>query len=213
MGAIASAPYSSASILPISWMYLNMMGPDGLKSATEASILNANYMAKRLEKHFNILYTGEKGFSAHEFIIDLRPLKESAGITEEDVAKRLMDYNFHSPTMSWPVIGTLMVEPTESEPLSELDRLCDALISIRQEVAEVENGLADAVNNVLKNAPHTAETVISDTWDKPYSREKAAYPASYLRKNKFWPTVGRLDNVYGDRNVICSCPSLESYVE
>lgn len=211
LGVIASAPYSSASILPITWMYINMMGPEGLKQATATAIMNANYMAARLKGHYDILYKGEHGFAAHEFIIDFRPLKEKTSITEEDVAKRLMDYNFHAPTMSWPVIGTLMVEPTESEPLSELDRFCDALISIRKEVAEVETGLVDKKVNVLKNAPHTAEMVISDNWKMPYSREKAAYPLAYLRKSKFWPSVGRLDNVFGDRNVVCSCPPLDSY--
>lgn len=211
VGTIASAPFSSASILPISWMYLNMMGPDGLKNATQTSILNANYMAKRLKGHYDILYTGENGFCAHEFIIDLRPLKESSGITEEDVAKRLMDFNFHAPTMSWPVVGTLMVEPTESEPLSELDRFCEAMIMIRKEVEAVETGIMDRTNNPLKNAPHTADVVTSDVWDYPYTREQAAYPLPYLRTNKFWPSVGRLDNVYGDRNVVCSCPPLDAY--
>jgi len=213
MGPVASAPWSSASILPISWMYLRMMGGEGLLKATEMAILNANYMAKRLESHYKILYTGRNNTCAHEFIIDLRAFKTSAGIVEEDVAKRLQDYNLHSPTMSWPVVGTLMVEPTESEPLFEMDRFCDAMISIRAEIAEIEAGIADKKNNVLKNAPHTADMVIDDAWDKPYSREKAVYPAAYLKSSKFWPTVGRLDNVFGDRNVVCSCPPLESYME
>lgn len=211
MGAVASAPYSSASILPITWMYLNMMGPDGLKNATEMAIANANYMAKRLEGHFDILYTGENGMCAHEFILDLRPLKATAGIVEEDVAKRLMDFNLHAPTMSWPVGGTLMVEPTESEPLSELDRFCDAMIVIREEIREIETGAMSKEDNPLKNAPHTADVVLANEWNHPYTREKAAYPQDYLRDSKFWPTVTRLDNVYGDRNVVCSCPPLESY--
>jgi len=209
-GPVCSAPWSSASILPISWMYLRMMGGTGLTHATKMAIVNANYMAKRLEKHYKILYTGKNGTCAHEFIVDLREFK-AFGITETDIAKRLHDYNFHSPTMSWPVGGTLMIEPTESEPLYELDRLCDALISIRAEIAEVQAGAADKDDNVLKNAPHTAERVISDSWKHKYSREKAAYPAKYLRHNKFWPTVGRLDHVYGDTHVICSCPPIESY--
>jgi glycine dehydrogenase len=174
------------------------------------AIMNANYMAVRLSKHYKILYTGKNKTCAHEFIVDLRQFA-ACGIDETDVAKRLHDYNFHSPTMSWPVGGTLMIEPTESEPLYELDRLCDALISIRAEIAEVQAGAVDAKDNVLKNSPHTAEQVISDTWNHKYSREKAAYPASYLRNNKFWPTVGRLNHVYGDTNVICSCPPLSSY--
>jgi len=211
VGPVSAAPFSSASILPISWMYIRMMGGKGLTHATKMAIMNANYMAARLRKHFTILYTGNNGMVAHEFIVDLRPFKQSAGITEEDVAKRLQDFNFHAPTMSWPVAGTLMIEPTESESLYELDRLCDALIQIRKEIADVESGKLDRQNNPLKNAPHTADVVISDKWDRPYSREQAAYPLPYLRQNKFWPSVGRLDNVYGDRNVICTCPPLESY--
>jgi glycine dehydrogenase len=209
-GPVCSAPWSSASILPISWMYLRMMGGTGLTQATKMAIMNANYMAVRLEKHYKILYTGKNRTCAHEFIVDLREFA-ACGIDETDIAKRLHDYNFHSPTMSWPVGGTLMIEPTESEPLYELDRLCDALISIRAEIAEVQAGAADAKDNVLKNAPHTAEQVISDTWSHKYPREKAAYPASYLRTSKFWPTVGRLNHVHGDRNVICACPPLSSY--
>ncbi len=208
--AVSAAPFSSASILPISWMYLRMMGTEGLKNATEIAILNANYMAKRLENHYNVLYRGSSGFVAHEFIIDLRPFKEF-GITEEDVAKRLMDYNFHGPTMSWPVAGTLMIEPTESEPLYELDRLCNALISIREEIREVESGKVAAEDSVLRGAPHTADTVLSDSWNRKYPREKAAYPLEYLRESKFWPTVGRIDNVFGDRNVVCTCPPLSEY--
>jgi len=210
-GPIAASPYSSASILVISWMYIKLMGGSGLTDATKMAILNANYMACRLSEHYKILYTGINGTCAHEFIIDLSEFKSSVGIVEEDVAKRLQDYNFHAPTMSWPVVGTLMVEPTESEPLSELDRFCDAMISIREEIQEIANGAADKTDNVLKGAPHTADTVISDNWNRAYSREKAAYPMQYLRESKFWPTVGRLDNVYGDRNIMCSCPPLSAY--
>lgn len=213
MGAVASAPYSSSSILPITWMYIRMMGGAGLTKATEAAILNANYMAARLDGPFKVLYTGPNGTVAHEFIMDLRPLTKATGITEKDVAKRLMDYNFHAPTMSWPVTGTLMVEPTESESLYELDRFCDAMLSIRAEIQEIADGKADRKNNVLTNSPHTAETVISESYDLPYSREKAAYPLPYLRTNKFWPTVSRLDDVYGDRNLVCTCPPLESYMD
>lgn len=211
VGAIAAAPFSSASILPISWMYINMMGPDGLLEATKSAIVSANYMAKRLEGAFDILYTNNNGRCAHEFIIDLRKLKEETGISEEDVAKRLQDYCFHAPTMSWPVVGTLMVEPTESEPLAEQDRFVNAMLNIRKEIQEVQDGVVDKKNNVLKNAPHTMEMVSADVWDKPYSREKAAYPLPYLKSKQFWPTVGRLDNVYGDRNVVCSCPPMEAY--
>lgn len=210
---VTSAPFSSASILPISYMYLRLMGNSGLTTATEMAILNANYMRVRLEKYFDVLYTGEQGTCAHEFILDITKIKAETGISEEDIAKRLQDYNFHAPTMSWPATGTLMIEPTESEPLYELDRMCDAFINIRKEIQEIADGLADKNNNVLKHAPHTADTVISDEWDRPYSREKAAYPQSYLKTNKFWPSVGRLDNVYGDRNVVCSCPPIESYQE
>lgn len=211
IGAVAAAPFSSASILTITWMYIKMMGTDGLKNATHTAILNANYMAKRLEKHYPLLYTGENGTVAHEFILDIRPLKASTGISEEDIAKRLMDFNFHAPTMSFPVVGTLMVEPTESESKYELDRFCDAMIAIREEIRDVENGTVDKDNNVLKHAPHPADVCLSDSWDKPYSRETAAYPLPYLRGDKFWPTVSRLDNVYGDRNLICQCPPIESY--
>jgi glycine dehydrogenase len=168
-------------------------------------------MAKRLSNHYKILYTGKNNTVAHEFIIDIRPLKTQTGISEEDVAKRLLDYNFHAPTMSFPVPGTLMVEPTESESLYELDRFCDAMIAIRREIQDVADGKSDKTNNVLKNSPHTADVVLSDHWDRPYSRELAAYPLSYLRDSKFWPSVGRLDNVYGDRNLICTCPSPEEY--
>lgn len=210
-GAVAAAPFSSASILPISWMYIKMMGSEGLTHSTKMAILSANYMAHRLKDHFDVLYTGESGTVAHEFIIDIRPFKAATGIVEEDIAKRLMDYNFHAPTMSFPVVGTLMIEPTESESVKELDRFCDAMIQIRREIDEIASGKADKTNNVLKNAPHTAEASLSDSWEFPYSRETAAYPLDYLRENKFWPTVSRLDNVYGDRHVICTCPSMDEY--
>jgi glycine dehydrogenase len=192
-------------------MYIAMMGPNGLKDATEIAILNANYVAKRLANYFPILYTGKNGLVAHECIIDLRPLSDESGITVEDVAKRLMDYGFHSPTMSWPVGGTLMIEPTESESKAELDRFCEAMISIHGEIQQVLNGTADREDNVLKNAPHPATAVIADDWSHAYSREKAAYPLPYLRQHKFWPSVGRIDNVHGDRNLVCTCDSVESY--
>jgi glycine dehydrogenase len=209
--AVSAAPYGSASILPIPWMYMRMMGSQGLRAATEMAILNANYMMARLQAHYPVLFVGAQGRCAHEFILDIRDIKAASGISEEDIAKRLMDFNFHAPTMSFPVPGTLMIEPTESESRYELDRFCDALIAIRGEIAEVEAGRADKVNNVLKNAPHTADMCLSDAWSFPYGREQAAYPKEYLRTNKYWPTVGRLDNVFGDRNVVCTCPPIESY--
>ncbi len=210
-GVVCSAPWGSASINTISWMYIAMMGAKGLKEATQVAILNANYIAKRLSVFFPVLYTAPNGLVAHECIIDVRPLSEKSGITVEDVAKRLMDYGFHAPTMSWPVAGTLMIEPTESEARGELDRFCDALISIHGEMTAVANGEADASDNVLKNAPHTAEVVCADEWRHAYSREQAAYPLPYLRQHKFWPSVGRVDNVHGDRNLVCTCDSVEAY--
>jgi glycine dehydrogenase len=189
------------------------MGSEGLRKATAAAILNANYMAKRLEGHYPILYRGSQGYVAHEFIVDLRGFKESAGVEAEDVAKRLMDYGFHAPTVSFPVAGTLMIEPTESEPRSELDRFCEAMIMIREEIRDVETGKADRQMNVLKNAPHTARAVVADVWTAPYSREKAAYPAPWTRQFKFWPAVGRVNNPYGDRNLMCACPPPEEYAE
>ncbi len=209
VGAVASAPYGSASILVIPWMFLAMVGGKGLARCTEVAILNANYLAKRLSAHYPILYRGAGGWVAHEFILDFRPFKASAGIEVEDVAKRLMDYGFHAPTMSWPVGGTLMIEPTESESREELDRFADALISIRKEISEIESGKMDRARNPLKLAPHPAADVISDGWDRPYSREKAAYPAPWTRTWKYWPTVSRIDAVHGDRNLICSCPTVE----
>lgn len=210
-GAVCAAAYGSASINVISWMYIAMMGSEGLTEATEIAILNANYVAKRLGEFYPVLYTGNKGLVAHECIIDLRQLSADSGVTVEDVAKRLMDYSYHSPTMSWPVTGTLMIEPTESESKEELDRFCDALISIHTEIQEIIDGKADKENNVLKHAPHTAQVVISDAWDRPYSREKAAYPMEILRDHKFWPYIGRIDNVHGDRNLVCSCAGMEEY--
>ena len=209
--AVSAAPYGSPSILPISWMYVAMMGPAGLKRATEVAILNANYMAKRLGEHFDVLFAGKTGRVAHEFILDLRPFDKSAGVKVEDVAKRLMDYGFHSPTMSWPVAGTLMIEPTESEDQAELDRLCDALISIRAEIAKVESGEWDKLDNPLKNAPHTSAAVTADDWTHAYSRSIAAFPAAWTRDSKFWPPVARVDNVYGDRNIMCTCPPVAEY--
>lgn len=213
IGAVSAAPYGSASILLISWAYIAMMGPDGLKKASQMAILNANYIARRIEGHFPILYRGNKGFVAHEFIMDLRPYRQASGINEQDVAKRLMDYGYHAPTMSWPVVGTMMVEPTESESKAELDRFCEALISIRSEIQEVELGVADREMNVLKQAPHTAKMVVSDDWDMPYGREKAAFPVAWTRTHKFWPSVRRLNDAHGDRNLICTCPPIEAYAE
>ena len=213
IGPVSAAPWGSSSILVISWAYIAMMGGKGLTDATKVAILNANYMAKRLEKFYPVLYKGINGRVAHEFIIDMRSFKESAGIEVEDITKRLMDYGFHAPTASFPVPGTLMIEPTESETKDELDRYCEALISIRSEIEEIELGSADKENNVLKNAPHTADMVVSDTWNFPYSREKAAFPSPWTRERKFWPSVGRINSVYGDRNLVCACPPIESYSE
>ena len=213
IGAISAAPWGSASILTISWMYIAMMGAKGLTKATEVAILNANYIAKRLEAYYPILFKGKSGLVAHECIIDLRPLKKRAGVEVDDVAKRLMDYGFHAPTVSWPVIGTMMIEPTESEPKEELDRFCDAMISIYQEAEAIAEGKIDPQNNPLKNAPHTAESLICGDWDRPYSREQAAYPAPWTKEHKFWTTVGRIDNAYGDRNLVCSCEGMEAYSE
>ncbi|MEX2593544.1 MAG: aminomethyl-transferring glycine dehydrogenase [Anditalea sp.] len=210
--SISSAPFGSASILTISYAYIALMGEKGLTNATKIAILNANYMKAKLEEHFPILYTGSQGRAAHEMIVDFREFKAS-GIEVEDVAKRLMDYGFHAPTVSFPVAGTLMIEPTESENLAELDRFCDALISIRKEISEIENGTADKEDNVLKNAPHTANMALSDQWAPSYSREKAVYPMEFVRMNKFWPSVRRIDSAYGDRNLVCSCIPVEDYVQ
>merc|ERR1740130_1620276 len=210
-GAIAGAQYGSAGVLPISWMYIHMLGEDGLTKATLNSILSANYMAKRLSSHYDVLFTGSNGQCAHEFILDLRKFKASAGIEEKDIAKRLGDYGFHSPTMSWPVGGTIMIEPTESEPKCELDRFVEALIAIREEIREIETGEADKTNNLLVNAPHTAAMAMASEWTYPYSRETAVFPTHATRTNKFWPTTARLDDVYGDRNLVCACPPLSNY--
>ncbi|MGN6725792.1 MAG: aminomethyl-transferring glycine dehydrogenase, partial [Tepidisphaeraceae bacterium] len=208
---VSAAPYGSASILPISYVYIALMGSEGLKRATEIAILNANYMAKRLESHYPILYRGKSGTCAHEFIVDCRAFEKSAGVKVEDIAKRLMDYGFHAPTMSWPVPGTLMIEPTESESKAELDRLVDALIHIREEIAAIENGTLDKQDNPLKNAPHTAAAVTSDEWNHKYTRKQAAFPAPWVAEHKFWPSVARVDNVFGDRNLVCTCPPMSEY--
>jgi glycine dehydrogenase len=208
IGPVSAAPWGSANILPISWAYIAAMGPDGLTEATKFAILNANYIAKRMENYFPVLYRGRKGLVAHECILDLRQFKS---VTAEDVAKRLMDYGFHAPTLSWPVAGTLMVEPTESESKLELDRFCDAMIAIHAEIIAIESGAADRQNNLLKNAPHTADMIAADNWTRPYSREQAAFPVAGLRDYKFWPAVGRVDNVFGDRNPICTCAGMENY--
>jgi glycine dehydrogenase len=212
-GPVSAAPWGSPSILPISWIYIRLLGPDGLKRASEGAILNANYLGTKLEGHFPILYHGEKGRVAHEFILDLHPVRNASGITDEDVAKRLMDYGFHAPTQSFPVAGTLMVEPTESESKYELDRFCQAMASIRAEIAEVEAGTADREDNVLKNAPHTSTMVAQEEWNHPYSRSKAVFPTSWTVESKFWPPVRRVNNAFGDRNLVCACPPMEAYEE
>lgn len=213
IGAVASAPWGSAGILPISWAYIKMMGGRGLTRATEVAILNANYIAARLKDHFQVLYRGRNGHVAHECILDLRRFKRSCGIDVSDVAKRLMDYGFHAPTVAWPVIETMMVEPTESESMAELDRFCDALIAIRREIAEVEEGRIEAARSPLRNAPHSASAIASDDWPWPYSREIGAFPAPWVRERKFWPPVSRIDNAYGDRHLFCVCPPMETYAE
>jgi len=211
VGPVAAAPFGSASILPISYVYIALMGAQGLRHATQVAILNANYIASRLADHYPILYAGANGRVAHECILDIRPIKDSTGISAEDIAKRLMDYGFHAPTMSFPVAGTLMVEPTESEGLAELDRFIDAMIAIRAEIAQVADGVADAEDNVLKNAPHPAHVLLAQDWSHPYTREAAAYPMASLRMQKYWPPVARVDNAYGDRNLICACPPVSDY--
>lgn len=211
--AVSAAPYGSASILLISYAYIKMLGAEGVKRSTEYAILNANYMKARLEKFYPILYTGHNGYCAHEFIVDLRPFKTTAGIEAEDVAKRLMDYGFHAPTMSFPVPGTIMIEPTESEDKGELDRFCEALISIYHEIKAIEEGKADKIDNALKNAPHTQQVICADEWNHAYSRQEAAFPLAYITKNKFWPSIARINNTFGDRNLICTCEPMESYLE
>jgi len=210
-GAVSAAPWGSASILPISWMYIAMMGGAGLKHATEVAILNANYIAARLQEHYPVLYVGKHGRVAHECILDVRAIKAATGIAEIDIAKRLMDYGFHAPTVSFPVAGTLMVEPTESESKSELDRFIAAMVSIRGEIRQVESGIWPADNNPLKHAPHTQADVVcaNADWQRPYSRETAAFPLPYVRGNKFWPSVNRIDDVFGDRNLFCACPPMD----
>jgi glycine dehydrogenase len=210
--AVSAAPWGSASILLISYAYMRMLGRDGMTDSTRYAILNANYLKSRLEPYFPVLYTRKNGRVAHEMIFDLRPLKQASGIDELDVAKRLMDYGFHAPTVSFPVAGTIMVEPNESEAKDELDRFCDAMIAIRSEIQAVADGKADAKDNVLKNAPHTAGAIAGDDWSHPYSREQAAFPLPFVRANKHWPSVGRIDNPYGDRNLMCSCPPVAEYV-
>jgi glycine dehydrogenase len=206
---VSAAPWGSAGILPISWMYIRMMGGLGLRTASQVALLAANLIAERLDPHFPVLYKGANGRVAHECILDLRPLKRSCGLEVDDVAKRLMDYGFHAPTVSWPVAGTVMVEPTESESLAELDRFCNAMINIRQEAAALESGQADPLNNPLKRAPHTLAAVTADTWDRPYSRSQAGFPAGDLQRDgKVWPAVARIDNAFGDRNLVCTCPSV-----
>jgi glycine dehydrogenase len=211
--AVSAAPWGSALILLISYGYIKMLGKDGVRKSTEMAILNANYMKSRLEKHYPVLYKGVNGFCAHEMILDCRAFKNSAGIEATDIAKRLMDYGFHAPTVAFPVAGTLMVEPTESEPLEELDRFCDAMISIRKEIQALENGEGSKEDNVLINAPHTAAETTADEWSHSYSRQQAAFPAAWIAENKFWPTVKRVDNAFGDRNLICTCPDVNSYAE
>ena len=212
-GPVAGAPWGSAGILAIPWMYIRMMGPDGLLEATKAAILNANYVAARLRDAYPVLYTGENGFVAHECVFDTRVLKADSGITVEDVAKRLIDYGFHAPTMSFPVAGTLMVEPTESEGRAELDRFCDAMLSIAAEAERAGNGEWPVGDNPLANAPHTAEDVASDEWARPYTRAEAAYPQPGMLDSKYWPPVSRIDSAYGDRNIMCSCPPLEDLAD
>jgi glycine dehydrogenase len=208
--AVSAAPYGSGAILPISWMYIKLMGAEGLKKATQMAILNANYIMQRLSEHYPVLFRGANGRVAHECIIDIRPLKAASGIDESDIAKRLMDYGFHAPTMSFPVAGTLMIEPTESEPKEELDRFCDAMIAIREEIQKVQEGVWSKDNNPLVNAPHTLDDLVN-TWERPYSQTEAVFPKGIHPTAKYWPTVNRIDNVYGDRNLVCSCPSVDSY--
>jgi glycine dehydrogenase len=213
IGPVSAAPWGSASILLISWAYIKLMGAAGLTRASKLAILNANYVAHRLGSYYPVLYRGTHGWVAHECILDTRPLKKVAAVEVEDIAKRLMDYGFHAPTISFPVPGTIMIEPTESESKAELDRFCDAMVSIRREIQEIEQGKMPRDNNLLKNAPHTADAVVATQWLRPYSRERAAFPAAGTRRSKFWPAVGRIDSAYGDRNLICSCPPVEEYAD
>jgi glycine dehydrogenase len=209
--AVSSAPWGSASILIISYVYIKLLGSEGLSEATKIAILNANYLQTKLEPHYPILYKGKNGRVAHEFILNMKHFKEQAGVEVEDIAKRLMDYGFHAPTVSFPVHDTLMIEPTESEPKFELDRFIDAMIAIRAEIQDILDGKLDRTDNPLKHAPHTSIVMCNDSWNHAYSRERAAFPVAALKKNKFWPSVGRLNNTYGDRNIFCTCPSPEHY--
>ena len=211
VGSVSGAPWGSAGILPISWAYIAMMGADGLTLATKTAILSANYVAKRLSEHYDILFTGKNGYIAHECIIDIRPINMSCGVSADDIAKRLMDFGFHAPTMSFPVSGTLMIEPTESESLAEIDKFCDAMIAIKQEINQIVDGSYMYENSMLRNAPHTAECAVSSDWDLPYSREEAVYPLLSAKDEKYWPPVGRIDGAYGDKNLVCSCPSIEEF--
>jgi glycine dehydrogenase len=211
IGTVSAAPWGSASILPISWAYIAMLGASGVRRSTELAILNANYIAKRLNEYYPVVYTGPGGLVAHECIVDLSEIKTQSGITVEDVAKRLVDYGFHAPTMSWPVADSFMIEPTESESLAELDRFCEALISIRQEISDIEDGKADPENNLLKNAPHAQHLLTEEDWNRPYSLKQAFFPSPHTRQDKYWPPVGRVDNVHGDKNLVCSCPPIEHY--
>ena len=213
VGTVSAAPWGSASILTVSWAYIAMMGADGLRRATQVAILSANYIAARLREHYPILYAGRNGMVAHECILDLRPIKRSCNITVDDIAKRLVDYGFHAPTMSFPVADTLMIEPTESENMRELDRFCDAMISIRREIDLIERGKSDRENNPLKNAPHTHRLLLEPEWTMPYSKQQAFYPMHTIRDDKYWPPVGRVDNLHGDRNLFCSCPPMEDYTD
>ena len=212
IGAVSAAPFGSASILIISWSYIRLLGKKGLLSSTRKAILNANYLKSRLEGHYPVLYTGPNGYVAHEFILDFRQFKHAVGVEVEDIAKRLMDYGFHAPTVSFPVAGTLMIEPTESENIHELDRFIDALIAIRGEIAAIEDGTISVEDSPLKFAPHTTDVLISD-WDRKYSRKTAVFPLDFVKQHKFWPSVGRINNTHGDRNLICTCPSIEEYEE
>jgi glycine dehydrogenase len=209
--AVASAPWGSAAILIISYMYIKMLGAEGLQEVTKTAILNANYLKSKLENHFPVLYQGKNGRVGHEFILNMLSIKEQTGIEVEDIAKRLMDYGFHAPTVSFPVHDTMMIEPTESEPKAELDRFIDAMTAIRKEIQDIEEGKLDSIDNPLKNAPHTSLTVTDDSWNHKYSREQAVFPVPSLKRNKFWPPVGRINNTYGDRNIFCSCPPMEDY--
>lgn len=211
LGTVSAAPWGSPLILPISWAYMRLLGTHGMKRSTQVAILNANYIAHRLDPHYPVVYRGSKGYVAHECIINIMPIKEACGVTVEDIAKRLIDYGYHAPTMSWPVAESMMIEPTESESLAEIDRFCDAMISIRAEIAEIESGAQALENSVLRNAPHAYHLLVSDDWSYPYSRERAFFPSTDTRDNKFWPPVGRVDNVYGDKNLVCSCPAVSEY--